>query len=175
MYNSSNQSIKKIVYTSLAIAMVFITTYVIKLSLPTGGYINFGDIIIFSVAALIGKRTALLAGGIGSALSDLLGGFVVYAPATLIIKGLEGLICGLIIRKSINGKINFITLGIGAILGAAWMVFGYFVYECFLYGIHGAVLDVPGNITQGAISAIVVIPLVLALNNTRISFDIESK
>jgi uncharacterized membrane protein len=58
------------------------------------------------------------------------------------------------------------------VLGAAWMVFGYFAYECFLYGVHGAIADVPGNITQGVISAIVVIPLVLALNNTKISFDI---
>lgn len=175
MGNKTNANIKKIVYTSLAIAMVFLMTYIIKIPAPTNGYVNFGDIMIFAIAALIGKRTAFIAGGIGSAFSDLLSGYAIYSPATFIIKGLEGFICALIIKKSINGKLNFITLGIGAAIGAAWMIFGYFAYDCIIYGVKGAFGDLYGNIIQGAVSTIVVIPIVLALSNAKISFDIEGK
>ena len=41
----------------------------------------------------------MLAGGIGSALSDLIGGYFVYVPITLVIKGLVALVSGLIYQK----------------------------------------------------------------------------
>lgn len=172
MENNTNKNIKTIVYTSLAIAMVALLTFAIKI--PAGnGYVNFGDIFIFTTAALIGKRTALIAGGVGSALSDILSSYVIYSPATLVIKGLEGFVCGLIIRKSTNGKISIVSLVIGGAIGALVMVAGYFFYELIIFGLGTAVSDIVGNLIQGSVSVVVTVPLVLALNNTKIVFDIE--
>ena len=67
-----SKTLKKIVYTAMSIALVTVATMIIRI--PTGeGYVNFGDIFIFIIAALIGKRTAVIAGGVGSAIADLIG------------------------------------------------------------------------------------------------------
>ena len=91
MYKQSNKTITTIVYTALSIAMVALATMAIKIPSVRGGYINFGDILIFIVAIFFGKKTGFLAGGLGSALSDIILGYSIYAPATFLIKGLEGL------------------------------------------------------------------------------------
>jgi uncharacterized membrane protein len=167
----NEKNLSTIIYTAMAIAMVTLATMAIRIPSPRGGYINFGDILIFTSAILIGRRTGFLAGGIGSALADVLSGYGAYAPATFIIKGIEGYICGWIVRKNDEGRINIPSLIIGALLSASWMVFGYFAYEYMLMGIAAALPNVPGNMVQGAVSAIAVIPVVLTLKKTRLSFN----
>lgn len=177
MQDQSGRNLRSIVYTSLCIAMVVLCTIIIRIPSIKGGYINFGDIMIFITAAFLGKTPGLLAGGIGSAIADMLAGYSVYAPATLIIKGLEGLICALIMGRNRKGNMNIIRLVIALVVSAAWMVFGYFMYE---YGIGGllfanqdfgattAILNLPGNIVQGAVSAAAAVPFILAIKRTRI-------
>jgi uncharacterized membrane protein len=167
----NEKNLSSIIYTAMAIAMVTLATMVIRIPSPRGGYINFGDILIFTSAILIGKRTGFLAGGIGSALADVLSGYGAYAPATFIIKGIEGFICGAIVRKNNDGRINVPSLMIAAFLSASWMIFGYFAYEYMIMGIAGALPNVPGNIVQGAVSAVAVIPIVVTLKKTKLSFN----
>lgn len=174
MESRENQKLKTIVYTAMAIAMVTLSTLSIRI--PTiKGYVNFGDIMIFVSAALIGKRTGFLAGGIGSALADIIGGYFIYAPGTFIIKGIEGLICGFIIRHNDEGKLNIPSLILACVLSAAWMVFGYFAYEYAIFGMATALPSIPSNILQGGVSAVAVIPIVLALKKTKLSFNIEKQ
>lgn len=84
---------KLIAYTALMTAL----TYVGTLLGFSGGqfYFNLGDTVILICAYLFGPIPAMLAGGLGSFLGDL----TVY-PATmlytLVIKGLEGLVAGLL-------------------------------------------------------------------------------
>lgn len=173
MRNKNGEKILVIVYTGLAIAMVTLATAIIKIPAPANGYVNFGDIFIFVTAAIIGKRTALIAGGVGSAISDILSPYAVYAPGTLVIKGIEGLICALIFRRNKNGKIKVITLIIGAFTGAAWMVLGYFLYDYFMFGYATAAADILSNIIQGTVSAAAVVPIVMALSKTGLSINLE--
>jgi uncharacterized membrane protein len=167
-----NKKLTVLIYTALAAAMVALSTMAIKIP-SLKGYINFGDIMIFTAAALLGKRTGFIAGALGSALADILLSYPVYAPGTFIIKGLEGLICGLIIRKNESGTINILSLVIGVIVGAAWMVSGYFIYEYFLFGIGTAFSSIPGNAIQGGVSAVAAIPIILAIKKTKVDFEIE--
>ncbi|MGQ9478886.1 MAG: ECF transporter S component [Thermoproteota archaeon] len=80
---------------ALSIALVFVATSSISIDIPaTRGYFNLGDSMVFLTALLFGPVIGGIAGGVGSMLSDIFPGYVFYAPATLIVKGLEGLIAG---------------------------------------------------------------------------------
>src|SRR5574344_1841529 len=88
----------KIATIGMLSALTFVATIVIHIPMPsTQGYVNIGDTVIFVSAALLGGVPAMIAGALGSALADL-----IYAPEwtlfTILIKGLEGLICGLLIK-----------------------------------------------------------------------------
>jgi len=88
---------KTLVYGALGIALVALATMSIQIPVPqTRGYINLGDTVIFVFAMLFGARIGALAGGVGSALADLLTGYAHWAPFTLVIKGIEGLLVGLL-------------------------------------------------------------------------------
>ncbi|MCX7904224.1 MAG: ECF transporter S component [Caloramator sp.] len=155
------ENFKKIIYSGLGIALVFIATIVIKIPYVKG-YINFGDIFIFVISGILGKNIALISGGIGSAFSDIYLGYNIYAPGTLIIKGLEGFIAGTLIRL-LDKKFNSYFVYLGYFIAGLWMVLGYLIYETMLYGFATAMASVPGNLAQAVVSAVVAIPLSRAL------------
>jgi Predicted membrane protein len=178
MNNSSSIKLKFIIYTGLSIAMVALATMAIKIPSIKGGYINFGDIMIFITAAFLGKTAGFLAGGIGSAMADILLTYTIYAPATFIIKGLEGLMCALLIGNINKAKPSRLIIAMA--VSAAWMVFGYFMYEYKIgsllfanpdFGAVAAIANLLGNILQGAVSAAAALPFILTLRKTGISFD----
>ena len=81
-------------------ALVCVATLLIQIPTPpTRGYINVGDVMIMVSALTFGPIVGGFAGGIGSALADILGGWAHWAPFTLIIKGVEGILAGLIARR----------------------------------------------------------------------------
>lgn len=128
---NNSKKIKTITFTGISIALVTLLTMLIRVPvIGTKGYVNFGDIAIFIVAAIIGKRTGFLAGSFGSAIADCIG-YPIYAPGTFVIKGIEGLICALLIKKNSNGSLNKISVIIAAAVSGIWMVVGYFIYEYF--------------------------------------------
>jgi uncharacterized membrane protein len=144
-------------------ALVFVATLMIQIPVPaTGGYIDFGDIMIFVTALTFGSLIGGLAGGIGSSLSDAISGYAVYAPFTLIIKGLEGAIAG-----KISNQKAFWRDAIAVTVGGTEMVGGYFLAEFFpLHVGWAALVEVPGNITQIVVGAAVGIPVALVLRRT---------
>ena len=150
---------------ALAVALTSVATLAIRVPVPaTQGYINLGDAVIFVAALLFGPRTGLLAGGIGSALADLLGGYAHWAPFTLVIKGVEGLLVGALAGRSAFGTVwAYAGAVAAATLGGACMVAGYFVTETFLYGWQPALAALSGNIVQAVGSVLVAVPCVAAL------------
>src|SRR5437879_2406825 len=77
------------------IAFVAAATMAFSVSVPvTNGYFNVGEIMVYTSALLMGPYVGAFAGGVGSAISDLALSAPIYAPGTLLIKGLEGLIVG---------------------------------------------------------------------------------
>lgn len=170
MQNESNKKLLFIIYTALAIALVTLSTMVIRIP-SIKGYINFGDIMIFITAILLGKKAGFLAGAFGSALADILSGYMIYAPGTFIIKGLEGLICALILWRGSNAKNNSFSITIAPIIAGLWMVLGYFIYEYILFGFATALPSIPGNLIQGGVSAIAAVPIVLTMKKTNFSLN----
>jgi len=60
----------------------------------TRGFFNVGETMIYVAALLFGPVIGSFAGGVGSALADLLLNYWYYAPATLVIKATEGAVVG---------------------------------------------------------------------------------
>ena len=157
-----NKKTKGIVTTGLFIALVCISTMSIQIPMPSaGGYVNVGDAVIIIAAILFGKTTGMIAGGIGSALADVLSGYSQWAIFTLVIKGLEGYIIGLIVNKSSKVKNQVIA----SILGIIVMVIGYYIANGILVGSFvAAVSSIPLNIMQGVVSILLGILLVKPLS-----------
>jgi uncharacterized membrane protein len=137
--------------TSMLAALVFVITFLVAIPIPsTSAYVNMGDSIIYCTGMLLGAPWAALAAGIGSALADWAIGFPVYIPATLIIKGLMGFVCGMIMKRASSGhdgatrelvkatffskNSGFIRFVLASILAGAIMVIGYGLYELVFMG-----------------------------------------
>lgn len=144
---------QKIVWAGLFTALTVVATMVIRY--PTAnGYVNVGDSLVILSAFLLGPTWGAIAAGLGSALADILSGYIIYSPATLIIKGLMALAAGaiLISAKKKNDP-RFAILA--SIVAEIIMVSGYFAYELIIYGIAASVVDIIPNCIQGAVNAVV--------------------
>lgn len=157
--------------TALFAALACVATMSIRIPTPgTGGYIHPGDAIVILAGIILGPVYGMLAGGIGSTLSDLIGGYFVYVPITLVIKGLVALVSGLIYQKMCrSGKNRYIAVILGGITDIVFVAGGYFICEFFLYG-SGAAASIPANIIQGVgglIISAVLYPVLIAIPDVR--------
>lgn len=118
-------------------ALVCIATMGLSVYIPsTRGYFNLGEIMVYASALLFGPMVGALAGGVGSMLADLLLGYYHYAPATLLIKALEGFAVGLLGRRmgalaeSKGGRRwGAFAAAIGILLGALIGLVGLLYYS----------------------------------------------
>ena len=142
---------KQIAYIAMASALVAVATLFIHIPVPMlSGYCNLGDGVILCFGALLGPWAAL-AGALGSALSDLILGYAVYAPATAVIKGLMGWIAGTACVKAQKVWQRALWMALAEVI----MVGGYFLFETVMYGGATAVGSLAGNAAQTAAGLIV--------------------
>lgn len=160
---------KELTVIGLLTALVAISTMAIQIPVPaTEGYIHLGDSMIFLAAILFGWKYGAIAGGLGSALADILTGYTHWAIPTLIIKGLMGYIVGKTSDRSNKQLVNIKNI-IALIVGALWMVGGYYIGGSMLKGSFiVALASVPSNLIQGIGGALIFIPLGSALKKTDI-------
>ena len=86
---------RKITFAALFAALTCAATMVIRIpTFSTGGYIHPGDALVILSGIFLGPVYGGLAAGIGSAMSDLLGGYFFYVPATFPIKGAIAFLTG---------------------------------------------------------------------------------
>ncbi len=112
----------KIAISAIFTSLVFAATIVFSSYVPqTTGFFNIGETMVFTTAILFGPFIGAFAGGIGSMFADLFLGYPHFAPATLIIKGCEGGIVGILSRKKLElgSKLQWkiFTLISGLVLG----------------------------------------------------------
>jgi uncharacterized membrane protein len=147
--------------TAVMTAATAAVTMVISVPFPpTRGYFNLGDAIVMLSGLLFGARLGGFAGGVGSALSDILLGYGYFAPLTLFIKGTEGFLTGLIGNSK---RFSFKVAGVVA--GAIAMLVGYFSVETPLYGIGPALAELGAinsiQVTAGGIIAIALAQVIM--------------
>ena len=142
--------------------LVCVTTMLIQVPIPaTKGFFNIGDAMIMVAAFIFGPVVGAIAGGLGSSLADLLGGWYIWVLPTMIIKGVEGLLTGYIFLKFRDQNIP--TILFAWIIGGLEMVLGYFITQVAMYGFTAALVELPFNFIQMTVGGIVGIPLSLAL------------
>ena len=109
----SARGAKLIINVVIFTVIVFAATIVIQVYQPaTGGYFNLGEAVIYVAAMISSPIVAGIAGGVGASLADVVTGYGIFAPATLVIKFTEGLVAGILVRKlrQLN-KVYAITIG----------------------------------------------------------------
>ena len=84
-------TLHKIIMAAMFASLACVATMIIKIPSPLNGYINLGDCVVLLAGWMLSPLYGFLAAGIGSALADVLSGYVMYAPATFIIKGMMAL------------------------------------------------------------------------------------
>jgi len=165
MIRNNLSSTALIAVTAVMAALVCVTTMLIQIPIPaTDGFFNIGDGMIMVAALSFGPIVGAVAGGLGSALADFAGGWYVWILPTLIIKGLEGLIAGRI-RQSGD---SFFVMIVAWVIGGLAMVTGYFLVQVYLYGLSGALIELPFNFVQMVIGGVVGIPTAQIVQRLRL-------
>lgn len=144
-------------------ALSFVLTAYASIPYAGGnGYFNFGDIVNLLAAITLGPVEGACVGIIGGVLSDLSSGFAMYAPWTILAKGLLGAASGLLYIVLKNKKIiRFSSLFVGATLEVLSYMCAYYV----LAGV-GGLISSAFDCVQAFDSAIIVIPLYLLIEKT---------
>lgn len=124
--------------------VVLITTIFIRIPIPSKGYFNFGDVAVVFAGLLLGRKGGFIAGAVGSAIADIVGGFAIFAPVTFIAKGLEGLFAGL--AKNKKG----FPFHLFPLVGSFCMITIYFIGETVMPQITfaGAIAELIPNLIQ---------------------------
>ena len=162
--NHTDRSILHLVMASVLAALSCAATLVLTVPSPTGGYMNLGDTVVLLGAYLLGPWWGAAAGGIGSMLADLMAGYALYAPATLLIKGTMAFLAALLYR--VLGKKRMAVILCGAVAEAI-MVFGYWFYDGLLMGsLAGAAVGIPSNLMQAAFGLAASTALTLTLKKS---------
>ncbi|RDE17878.1 MAG: ECF transporter S component [Candidatus Thorarchaeota archaeon] len=115
-------------------ALTTVATLILAIPFPTTqGYFNLGDSLVMISGFLLGPLGGFVAGGVGSAMADLIAA-PTYAPITLLSKGLEGALVGLFSRRTRRDtKLGWWDI-LGLLLGATAMLTGYLFGETLVLG-----------------------------------------
>jgi len=154
-------AVRTLVINGMAVALVCVTAMLVHIRIPiagTGGMIQLGGLPLFIFALLYGRKTGAIAGAFGLALFDLLSGWMLWAPFSLVIGGLMGYIVGLAAENNPENRIAPYALSMLAAAGIT--IAGYYVAEGILYGNWIApVGSVPVNFFQVALPAAASLPI----------------
>lgn len=165
-----NSKTLSMVQIALMIAITTIVTMTVRV--PTyAGYTHLGDSMIFLSVILLGKRKAVVSSSIGMCLADILSGYLVWAPFTLIIKGTMALVAALIVYRGKNDGTNVANNIVAFVAAGIWMVFAYYIAGAFVtsfllsenvtfaQGLIVSLKDIPANIIEVLVGIALAIPL----------------
>ncbi len=124
---------REISLTALLGAAVCVSTLAFTISITaTGGYFDVGEIMVYTSALMLGPYLGAFAGGVGSAVSDLVAG-PVFAPGTLFIKGIEAFLVGFIAKRRPQrlSKVQwrYVSIFFALVASSSLFITGAFVYS----------------------------------------------
>lgn len=149
----SHDTARKVALGAMLAAAVSLATMI---HVPMPGmriYFNLGEGVIYVIALTLGARYGALSGGTGAALADLLLGYPLWAPLTLVIKGTEGAVVGLLAKRGRK---------LALLAGALVMIAGYTTSAGILYGWKVAPMELVTDLFQtgiGGAFALVFVPI----------------
>lgn len=158
-----------LVLTAILSTIVLVSTVFINIKLPIGqgGLIHLGSAALFTAAILFGPKKGALAGSIGMGLFDIFGGWIIWAPTTIIARALQGYIVGKIAWSKGHRGDNVMLNIVAAVASTPVMLAVYYIGQGIMYNNWVAPLaSVPGDLIQSVIGLLIAIPLCLALKKT---------
>lgn len=151
-----NRLIRTGVIAALCV-LAFLGTLVIRIPIPaTTGYFNIGDIFVILSGLWLGPFAGLAVGAIGPTVADAVG-FPMFIPATMIVKGTEGFIVGILAS---GDKVSSGRKIVAAVVGGLIIVVGYFIFEAFIYPAVGHVIPA-FKITDMGAALVEIIPNII--------------
>ena len=94
---------KQFVRVAMLTALACVLTIVPKVPIG-GGYVHFGDCIIYVAAMILGPIPGAIVGAIGHSLADFISGYPIFCIPTFIIKGIMGFAIGKIVYGHVDIK-----------------------------------------------------------------------
>ncbi|MEG2044490.1 MAG: TIGR04002 family protein [Clostridia bacterium] len=158
---------KPYIMAAMFAAIIFIFTFTtnLRLPLPNGGYLHFGDSMIYLSALLIPTPFAIVAAAIGAGLADLLSGAVIWMPFTLIIKALMAFA---FIGCFNSSKLLTVTTTIRAVIASGInIVLYYFAEAIIMSNIAAPLATLSFNLIQSGGSFVIFVLIALALDKVK--------
>ena len=160
---SSSLTLRRLIFSALFAAVIFVATLYLKVPLPVMGYVHLGDGIIFLAATLLPMPYAICAAAIGAAFADLMAGYTQYILATFILKALTAACFSAVKGNSVNIR-NLIAIIPAIILNTG----GYYLFEALIYDSFVSPLaNIPFNVVQSVCGAIIFVLLGVMIDKTR--------
>lgn len=129
-----------------------------------GGYVHFGDMVIYVAAIMLGPWAGAVVGAVGHSLADFLSGYAIFVLPTFVIKAVMGFTIGKIVYKHTD-VLHFV---IGAAASLVIVTGGYFAAEVPLLGYETALISLASSPIQWAMSMVasaLVVPILLKNKN----------
>lgn len=148
-------STRQLCVSAIMGTLVFIMTIVPRVPIPLG-YAHLGDAMIFLVVLFAGRREGIVAGCIGSALADLIGGFPLWIGPTLLIKFLMAEVFWQIALKGTKKAMLFSIRTItGLVFSCLVMAAGYTLFGAILYdSLALGIASTPGLLMEGIVNIV---------------------
>jgi uncharacterized membrane protein len=146
-------SVRTITRVAMLTAIIFIMTFIPRIPIPFG-YAHLGDAVIFLTLLFAERRQSAAAASLGSALSDMIGGFPLWIVPTLLIKWIMVDIV-FVVARSNHGFFSIFSgrVILAFMVSAAWMVLSYTAFGALLFGSAAAGMAMlPGLIGEGIIN-----------------------
>lgn len=164
--HSRNDSIQRVVTGGLLAAVVFVATC---LSFPNGvgGYTHLGDAMIILSVMFAGGRRGAISAGLGAMLSDIILGYAMWAPISLISKAVMALVIGVVLSLQLpllSGRIRWFAAALSGVIIETifYTAAGYYLEG----GVGGAIAEAGGMIIQGGLAIAVGLILSEALQKS---------
>lgn len=160
--NLQNLDPRSLSFLALFIAFTAVATY-LHIPGPSSSYFNLGEVAIYTIALTFGAKAGGIAGGIGSAMIDIILGYSIWAPFTFVIKGIEGLVVGKIANRDGKTKVDKKIFAI--IVGGNLMILGYALAKAFLLSWAVVLPEIGIDFAQMLIGGVIAIPLSHHIDN----------
>lgn len=158
-----------LVITAILAALVFVATMFMNIKLPfgQGGLIHLGTSMLFIAAILFGPKKGALVGAIGMGLFDIVGGWLIWAPTTIIARALQGAIVGKIAWSKGHRGDNIGLNILGAVVSMPVMIGVYYIGQAIMFKSWIAPMaSIPGDIIQNVVGLLIAIPVCIVLKKT---------
>lgn len=161
-------AITTLVITAVLTALTLVFTAFVNIRLPitaNGGLVHLGNVPLFIGAIIFGKRVGAISGGLGMALFDVLSGWTLWAPFTLITVAAMGYAVGAIAHN--RDKYRYYILALIAALVVK--IAGYYIAEVIIYqNLIAPAASIPGNVVQVGLAGIIVLAVIVPLRKAAV-------